>query len=193
MTVTANGEQGKESFLPTQTANTTDKVEEGSQVSHEGLPKVEEGINMLPPKVTKKPVAETHPAKQQVSAQVAYEGVSLNKEESPVDDKVSAQAVISPAKKPYADLKEPIFSQMAHYIQMKQQLDNQMKNGQSLKDLPIFQQINSDIEKLFHTEKINFHVQSVDVSQLQIGEQNLAKANFKQIFDSDKNQETHEH
>ena len=226
MTVTAKGEQGRDCCSPTQAAETTDKVEGRPQVSHEGLSKVEGGSNQVPAKVTKKPVAETHLAKQPVSAQVADEGISLDKEESPVapkglspskkgstvDDKVSvqaspapaethsvkhqsAQAAKTPAKKQVADLKEPTFSQMAHYIQMRQQLDTQMRNCLPLEDLLIFQQIKSDIEKLFHTEKINFHVENVDVSKLQIGEQKSvleAKTNFKQVFDSDKNQEIHE-
>ena len=110
-----------------------------TQVSNEGLSKVEEGSYKVPAKATHAPaVAETHPAQQQVSVQAAK---------------------VADMNQPFADLKLPVFTEMAKLIHMRKQLDDRMMRGLPIKDLPIFQDFNRDIDVLFGSNDMGLAVE----------------------------------
>ena len=158
---------------------------EGLHISDEGLSKVEEGSYEVPAKATQAP-AETNPSKQPVSAQatktpvitqVSNDGLSKVEEGSyevpakatqappvvagthPAKQPVSALAVKTPAKKPKADLKLPMFTEMAKLIQKRKQLDDQMMRGLPIKHLPIFKDINRHIDVLFGSNDMGLAVE----------------------------------
>ena len=158
---------------------------EGLRISGDGLSNGEEVASKVPTKATQAPavVAETNPAKQPVSAQatktpvitqVSNDGLSKGEEGSyevpakathapaethPAKQPVSALAVKTPAKKPKADLKLPMFTEMAKLIQKRKQLDDQMMRGLPIKHLPIFKDINRHIDVLFGSNDMGLAVE----------------------------------
>ena len=116
-----------------------EKVSNAEQASAEGVSPIEEGSSVspqVPVKVTKKPVAETHPVEKPVSAQ-------------------------APVKNAVADMKQLVFGEMSLLVQMKQQVKNCMANGLPPNKLPIFQQLKHDIYLLFGNHDMGLAVEIV--------------------------------